>query len=208
VRGRDTGGCQWVGAKDHTISVHGFTSRFRRVAHISRGGGHRSGINRYGFCLEVDRMMECPGAARERTGGASSLSAEGGWEVVNRATGLNNGPSRNQKRMWPSNNTSTRFSKAIRPDRLKDRADPWGQVRLIACRRFTKPWVRLLDGVWLPASEFILADATNGVFISVHAGQWPGSRGRFRRLKLGRSEYRTNSSTCASWRLKTLLTIV
>jgi hypothetical protein len=69
-------------------------------------------------------MMRYLGTPRQRSGGASSLSADEGWEVVNRATGLNNGPSGNKKRTCPSCNTSTTFSKNIRPDGLKDRAAP------------------------------------------------------------------------------------
>jgi hypothetical protein len=100
-------GCQGLGAKGHTISVHGLANRFRCVSQISRGGGHRIALNHYGFCRQggessdegctkesqkdatrvdengylgmvLDRMMEYPGAPRQRTGGASSLSADEG----------------------------------------------------------------------------------------------------------------------------------
>jgi hypothetical protein len=69
-------GCQGLGAKDHTISVHGLTSRFRCVSQISRGGGHRSATNHYGFCRQGDESGD-EGCTKESQKDATRVDENG-----------------------------------------------------------------------------------------------------------------------------------
>jgi hypothetical protein len=74
--------------------------------------------------MELDRMMEYPGAPRQRTGGASSLSADEGMGSGKPCDGPEQWSEWKQEEDVAFQQYSTMFSKATRPDRLKDRAAP------------------------------------------------------------------------------------